>query len=156
MKRDVREDPVETLINSITTSTLKQYESALKAWWDYAHTNELEIFNTESSDIISFLNQKFKSGVGHGTINTYRSAISLISSHKIYSDGLISRFLKGVFREKPSKPRYSTIWDVTPMLNYPEKLYPLMALATALKLQTLSKINIDNISFDSNNLSIKI
>ena len=159
------------MINSIAASTLKQYESALKAWWNYVHINGLDLFNSKSPDIVSFLNKKFRSGIGHGTINTFRSAISLISIHDIHGDGLISRFLKGVFREKPSKPRYSTTWDVTPVLNYLEKLHPLsnlklkevsekvaclLALATAQRLQTLSVINIDNITADSNNLSIKI
>jgi len=37
-----------------------------------------------------------------------RSAISLISVRDISQDGLISRFLEGVFRKRPIKPKYSS------------------------------------------------
>src|SRR5580765_2133868 len=106
------------MVDSIASSTLKQYECSLKCWWDYTHTKGLDIFNTKTSDIIEFLNSKFQEGAKYSTLNTARATISLISVYDINNDGLISRFLKGVFKQRPTKPRYTTTWDITPVLNY--------------------------------------
>ncbi|XP_029673050.1 uncharacterized protein LOC115241427 [Formica exsecta] len=159
------------MIDSITKSTLKQYECNLKCWWDYAHTKRLDIFNSNTSDIIEFLNSRYKKGAKYSTLNTARATISLISVYDINNDGLISRFLKGVFKQKPTKPKYNTTWDITPVLNYIEKLHPLkhlklkdaaekvvtfLALTTAQRLQTLALINIENISISNSGISIKI
>ena len=129
------------------------------------------MFNAKTTEIISFLNKHFKDGASYNTLNTARATISLISAHDINKDGLISRFLKGVFKERPTKPKYSTTWDVTPVLNYMEKLHPLkqlklreaaekvatlLALTTAQRLQTLALINIDNIVKSDTGINIKI
>ncbi|EFN82661.1 hypothetical protein EAI_00066, partial [Harpegnathos saltator] len=107
----------------------------------------------------------------YATLNTYRSAISLISNNKIGGNELICRFLKGVFNRKPQTPKYSHIWDVTRVLEYLEKLNPLeklsfiqltektvalLALCTAHRAQTLASIKITNIYKTGNNIHIKI
>lgn len=159
------------MINSIAKSTLKQYECYLKYWWYYAHTKKLEFFNAKTTDIIDFLNSRFQEGAKYNTLNTARATISLISVYDINKDGLISRFLKGVFKQRPTKPKYTTTWDITPVLNYIEKLSPLkqlrlkdaaekvatlLALTTAQRLQTLALINIENIVISNSGISIKI
>lgn len=171
MRKGISEDSVDVMIDSITKSTLKQYKCNLKCWWDYAHTKRLDIFNSNTSDIIEFLNSKYKKGAKYSTLNTARATISLISVYDINNDGLISRFLKGVFKQKPTKPKYNTTWDITPVLNYIEKLHPLkqlklkdaaekvvtlLALTTVQRLQTLALINIENISISNSGISIKI
>jgi len=159
------------MIASITNSTLKQYQSALKMWWEFAHVRKLDIYNASTPDILSFLSKRFNDGASYSVINTSRSAISLISLRDISQDGLITRFLKGVFKQKPTKPRYASTWDTAPVLNYIEKLPPmsklkikdavekltiLLALSTAHRLQTLALINIENISKSSSGITIKI
>ncbi|XP_011860538.1 PREDICTED: uncharacterized protein LOC105557794 [Vollenhovia emeryi] len=94
-----------------------------------------------------------------------------LSGYDINKDGLIHRFLKGAFKRRPTKPKYSTTWDITPVLNYMKKLHPLkqlklkdavekvatlLALTTAQRLQTLALINIDNIEINSTGISIRI
>lgn len=86
-------------------------------------------------------------------------------------DGLITRFLKGIFKQKPAKPKYSSTWDISPVLNYIENLPPisqlkikeaaeklatLLALSTAHRLQTLALIKTDNIKKLSSGITIKI
>lgn len=159
------------MINSITKSTLRQYESSLKRWWNFTHQEKVDMFNAKTTEITNFLNNLFKEGAGYSTVNTARSAVSLISNYDINKDGLISRYLKGVFKQRPTKPKYSTTWDITPVLNYMEKLHPLkklklkeagekvatlLALTTAQRLQTLALINIDNIVKSNVGISIKI
>ncbi|KYN13014.1 hypothetical protein ALC57_14789 [Trachymyrmex cornetzi] len=152
------------MVESITKSTLKQYQSVLRKWWDFAHEKGWDVFNAHTTDILSFLSEKFKDDASYGVLNTSRSAIALM-------DGLITRFLKGVFRQKSTKPKYSSTWDTTSVLIYMENLPPmthlklkdateklatLLALVTAHRLQTLSVINITNISRSSEGITIKI
>lgn len=159
------------MTNSITKLTLKQYECSLKCWWEFGHMKKIDIFNAKTTDIISFLNERFNKGASYSSLNTARSAVSLISIHDINKDGLISLFLKGVFKQRPTKPKYSTTWEVTPVLEYMEKMHPfsqlklkdavekvatLLALTTAQRLQTLALINIDNIMRSDTGLRIKI
>lgn len=113
------------------------------------------------STILSFLTKRFKEGASYGTLNSTKSTISLISLRNISSDTVISRFFKGIFKQRPTRPKYSSIWDTTPVLNYLEKIYPLnqfkpkevaektatlLALATAHRLQT--SFNKDRQYFD--------
>lgn len=93
-----------------------------------SHLEKVDIFDAGSIDIIKFLNHLFKKGASYSTLNTARSTISLISLHDINKNGLISRFLKGVYKQRPIKPKYSTTWDVSPVLNYLEKQHPLKEL----------------------------
>ncbi|XP_076665706.1 uncharacterized protein LOC143367607 [Andrena cerasifolii] len=145
--KGIDEDSVDTVINSISESTLKQYKSSLKLWVEFAYKKNIDV------------------------LNSTRSAIALISLKKIEKDELISRFLRRVFKTKPSKPKYSSTWDKAPALDYLEKLHPLsklnhkqvagkvatlLALATAHRLQTLALIRTNNILESDTCIRIKI
>ncbi|XP_054009950.1 uncharacterized protein LOC128893160, partial [Hylaeus anthracinus] len=171
LKQGLTEEVADVMVNSITNSTLKQYECHLRSWWEFSHLENLDIYNAKIMDIIKFLNKRYKTGANYSTLNTARSAISLISLYDINKDSLISHFLKGVFKQRPPKPRYATIWDVTSVLNYIENLHPLkglklkdaaekvvtlLALTTAQRLKTLALINIDNINKSDTGINIKI
>lgn len=112
----------------------------------------------------------FTKSARYGTLNSARSAVALNSPQDLSTDKLISRFLKGAFEEKLSKPRYS-VWDIEPVLNYienikpfsqlrlkkaAEKIFALLALAMAHRLQTLVLIHIDNITISDLGVEIKI
>ncbi|EZA60816.1 hypothetical protein X777_13016, partial [Ooceraea biroi] len=164
----VSEASVDVMVDSITKSTLKQYECNLRSWWYYVHTNGFDIFHPKTSDIIDFLNHRFQEGAKYSTLNTARASISSIASSDINADGLISRFLRGVFKQRSTKPKYSTTWNVIPVLHYIERLHPLkqlkfknaaekvttlLALTTAQRLQTLALIRLENISVSNFGLS---
>ena len=87
------------------------------------------------------------------------------------SNPLVSRFMKGVFNERPPKPRYQEIWDVKPVLNYLCKLSPvklislkqltlklcmLLALVSAQSAQTLSLISLDNMIVRGSNIKFVV
>ena len=72
----------------------------------------------------NFHKKKFKNGASYGTLNTARSANSLISSNNISNDTLLSRFFKVLFKERPIKPKYSTTWDTQTVLVFLKKLQP--------------------------------
>lgn len=114
-------------------------------------------------DVIEFLSFLFNKGLGYSAINAARSALSSLGlffdNIAVGKHPLVIRFLKGVFNLRPSKPRYTCIWDVEHVLNYLRKLSPvkyitlkdltlklvmLMALTNATRVQTLHLINIDS------------
>lgn len=159
------------MIKSIATSTLKQYQGPLKLWWEFCSKNKISTFEASSANIIRFLTDRFNLGASYGTLNSTRSAISLITSRDISSDKLLSRFFKGIHRQKPPRPKYSSTWDTTIVLKYIEKLHPLnsqrqkeaaekvatlLILTTAHRLQTISVIDIKNIVIKPSGISIKI
>lgn len=87
----------------------------LKRWWKFTHYNKIDIFNAKTTNIISFLTESFKEDANYSTLNMAHSTIALISVYDINENGLVARFLKGVFKQRPTKPRYNTTWDVTPL-----------------------------------------
>ena len=72
---------------------------------------------------IEFLTSLFKSGLSYSSINTARSAISqFVKFSNIQgnfgSHSITCRFMKGVYKLRTPKPKYNSIWDVKPLLNY--------------------------------------
>ena len=156
---------------SLAESTLKQYNSALKAWWSFCAEELLDPYNSSISSILGFLTTLVSKGMTYGSLNTYRSAISLIVPFDLGDNDTVKRFFKGVSKLKPSAPKYKYTWDPTPVLNFLSSWYPhenlslpklsmklavLLALVTAQRVQTLSKIRISNIILSPSEILIKI
>ncbi|CAD6224844.1 GSCOCG00005581001-RA-CDS, partial [Cotesia congregata] len=118
LRKGLNEKSAEIMADSIASSTLKQYQSTFKLWIDFAKKNNINVLEASVPEVISFLTKRFEEGASYSTLNTTRSAIALISGSDLSSDELLSRFLKGVYRKKPTKPRYSSTWDVSPVLEY--------------------------------------
>lgn len=132
----------------------------------------MDSLNSTPNEILLFLTDKFQNGASYGTLNSMRSAISLISPGDVGNNPLISRFFKGIFRLRPSLPKYSQTWNTEIALNAAANLDPLemlnreqltnklvilLALGTAHRVQTLSLIKIDNIqAISSQGVEIKI
>ena len=165
------EESLDIMLSSLSSSTRKQYKSSLKKWLDFCNLHNIEHIQPQVQDVIKYLTFRFEQGDSYGSLNSDRCAISLLSADKIEDDLLVKRFLKGCFRRRPTKSKYSFTWDVDTVFNYIDKLGPtstlsiknltfktliLLALSTAQRMQTLSKININNISFNDHKLEIRI
>lgn len=165
------EDSIPVVLSSLTDATHKQYNSVLKRWWKFSKTIHSSPFNASVNNIIDFLNHEFKLGASFGTINTAKSALSLIMSPEVGKDYRIKRFLKGIQNLRPQRPKYNTSWDPALVLNYLKNLYPneglgledlslklstLLALITAHRVQTLSLIKIENIKYSEMGVDIFI
>lgn len=159
------------MLSSVSNSTLKQYNSSYKLWWQFCHTNNINIFDPQLSDILTFLAEQFNRGGSYGTINCHRSALSLFLGGNIGSDDSIKRLLKGIFKQKPCIPKYIGTWNPQIVLNYVTNWFPnrslsldkitkkvcvLLALCTAHRVQTLSLIKVSNIIKSTDSLQIPI
>ena len=72
----------------------------------------------------NFLYSLYISGHGYSAINTAKSAIVSLSSisTSVLKPQLISRFMKGIFNDRPALPKYQHIWDINIVLNYLDSL----------------------------------
>lgn len=165
------EDAIEIILASTSEKTQKQYNSALKKWWTFCLSQNLDPFSTDIPNIVKFLSQEFLSGVKYDTLNATRSAISLIMGPDIAEDHRVKRFFKGVYNIRPNQPKYALTWDPQIVLRYfsdqpnnevlslkdlSKKLLTLLAIITAHRMQTFSVIELDNIEIRAENVIIKI
>ncbi|XP_044591535.1 uncharacterized protein LOC123269765 [Cotesia glomerata] len=171
IRKGISNEAAEIMLDSITESTVKQYEGCLKKWLFFADQERIDAFNPQNTDVIKFLADRFSKGAKYGTINSTRAAISLISQNNLSKDVMISRFIRGTFKKRPTRPKYAETWNTEQVLTYVETiedinklrlkelseiLTTLLILITAHRMQTLALINIKDITRSSTGLSIKI
>lgn len=159
------------MLASLAANTMKQYDVCIKRWFNFCTKNSIDLFDTSITFVLKFLTETYNTGSQFGTLNSYRSALCLILGPDISKDERIGRFFKGVYRLRPPVPRYDTTWDTSCVLTYLAQHFPneslsldnlnkkcvtLLALITAHRVQTLSKINIKNIEVGESQILIKI
>lgn len=148
------------MISSLSQNSLKQYNVTLKKWWFFCKARNQDPFLNKLPLLLDFLTNEYNCGASYSTLNTHRSALALIFG-KIFSESdVVVRFLKGVFRSRPSFPKYQTTWDPNILLDHVAKFFPnedldlskitkklavLLALSTGQRVQTLSLIRLSNI-----------
>lgn len=155
---------------SFADSTLKQYSSVVNQWEKFCKSKGKEC-NIEKSLVMQFLVYKFDKGAQYSTLNTIRSALSLISSEKIGKDREIKRLMKGFFRSRPQTAKYTETWDPNIVLRHLANFFPLIdlnvldltkkavtliALSTGQRAQTILKIKCDAIQENDKGLRVKI
>ncbi|CAG9118500.1 unnamed protein product [Plutella xylostella] len=171
IRRGTPEAALNLTIASLAKNTLKQYNVSFKLWWSFCRDNNLNSYEPSMSDVILFLTEQFDKGSAYGTLNSHRSALSLLLGGEVSADVRIKRLLKGAFKLRPSVPKYNSTWDPQVVLNnisnWPsnkdlsleqltKKLVILLALCTAHRVQTLSLIKLNNIKSDANGIKIII
>lgn len=95
-------------MSSLSASSLKQYDCYLKKWWKFCRNTKLSIHNAKISDIIKFLTDEYKKGASYGSLNSMRSAVSLILGADVGQNEIIKRFFKGLSRLRPPEPKYES------------------------------------------------
>ena len=161
-KQGISEQGAELYCASWRHSTTRAYTSCWQRWIDWCGTRSTDLSKAPVGQIVAFLTDLFKEGKEYSTINSYRSAISAIHSAQIGLDPTLNRFMQGVFNSRPSKPKYTCIWDVDTVLGFMKTMPPLQELSLtklSWKLVTLLALsNADRASdlqlFDINYLHI--
>lgn len=159
------------MIGSLSKNSLKQYNVAIKKWWLFCSARNRDPFQNDIPFLMEFLTFEYNNGANYSSLNTYRSALALIFG-KIFSENdIVIRFLRGVFRSRPSFPRYQTTWDPNIILDFVSNYYPnddltlgqitkklavLLALSSGQRVQTLSLIRVSNIRIGEVNIEIVI
>ena len=162
IRQGVTGPAMEIVINSWRKGTRKQYQTYVKKWLLYSKQNKCNIFGQILQDILAFFVYMHTSGSSYSAICTARSALSSfinISSQRLGSHPLVTRFITGIYNAKPSTPRYTSIWDTDIVLRYlvslgqnidlslkmlTLKLCMLLSLITAQRGQMLQYLDLDN------------
>ena len=112
---------IDSIFDSWRSSTKRQYLSYVHKWILFCQKNNFDLVTTEATHVVGFLTDLYNKGLTYSAINTARSALStflgVASSTHIGSQALVTRFMKGVARNRPTLPRYKNIWDVNLVLN---------------------------------------
>ena len=153
----------------------KVLEPYIKKWQIYAHKRGIDPVHLH----VSFMTKLISSNISYSSLCTARSALSCVidtNSDTVTTFGSlpeVKRLMKGAFEIKPSYPESSkaTTWDPNIVLNYLKNLYPnkhlnlkelklkvvtLLALCTGQRLQTLQKLNTNNMTLCENKCSFII
>ena len=89
-QKGIPECALETLLSSLSSNTIKQYNSSLKSWWNYCLS-----FKASVSEVIQFLQQELDQNTyKYGTFNNHRSALALILHENVGTDIRVRRFLR--------------------------------------------------------------
>lgn len=174
-QRGIPQKPSEIIISSWRPSTKQQYWSYFKKWMCFCDGRKIDYFYPSVNNILSFLTELFKQGLGYSSINTAKSCLAVFlelineQSNLVVNSSIVKRFMKGIFNIKPSLPKYNNVLDVSVVLDYLETLMPLqtislrllshklvtlLALLSGQRSQTLQLIDIRNVQF--NRFGVKI
>lgn len=156
---------------SYSKNTISQYNCSLRSWWEFCQINNYNFFAATPPQVLSFLTKAFEKGGGYNTINTHRSALSILLGKDVTNNYCVNQFLKGIFKLSPPKPKYNETWDTNVVLNYLSTFYPyenisfkdlsyklvtILAIASAQRMQTLSLIKLNNIQVQNDCIIIRV
>lgn len=160
------------MLSSLANNTIQQYNCTYKLWWSYCNNLNLNPYTTRSeTTVLSFLTNLFDQGAAYGSLNSHRSALALLLDCDLGNYKLIGRFFKGVYKLRPTLPKYLGTWDPQIVLNHiahwkphseisleklTKKVTILLALCTAHRAQTFSLIKINNIRIGVDSIKINI
>lgn len=167
-------EATEVIKASFAGSTLGQYDIHLRKFQEFCVKNGHETFPSITCSIgVEFLTKLYKDNLSYSTINSARSAISqfatvIESHHSFGTHPLVTRFMKGIYKLRPPKPKYNSTWDVKPVLQFLEtmdtkslksltlKCATLIAITTGQRVQTLSALSLKFMTLDESKMVFAI
>ncbi|XP_069121449.1 uncharacterized protein [Argopecten irradians] len=160
----------QILLSSWRQGTMQQYQTYTSQWFQYCRENKKSVLSPAVGDVVNFLTELFKKGVGYSALNTARSALSAF----IKLDGVpcgnntfVKRFLKGVFQLRPALPKNNVIWDTEIVISFVRnmdvsklkmltyKTVILLALSTGQRAQSLHSLDIRNITLTEHEVKLR-
>ena len=160
----------------VSKSTFSQYVTYLKKFKRFCLDKGIEDYlNPPLESGIEFLTMLHQEGLSYNTINAARSTLS----NYIHIQGLpeeidfgkhivTTKFMRGIFKLNPPKPKNVTTWDVKPVLDILRikvndqislkeltlKCIMLLALSTGQRAQTLAALDLNNLERRGDNRNI--
>lgn len=155
--------------NSWRPKTRQTYAVYHKKWKVFCCLQGRSYLSTDLTLGLSFLSDLFKKGFTYSSLNVARGALSAIMD-KIegFSFGAhptTIRVLKGMFNARPTKSRYSHMWDPDIVLSHLREQFPhreltlkmltfklttLLSLVSCQRVQTLASIKVQDIHKNGN------
>ena len=156
-------EAINIIEHSLAEGTSKQYKTYISKWLNFCTSQNIDPVNASTTEGIEFLTKMFHStNVGYSCINTARSALSLVLNPRngltFGNQPLVRRFMSGIFKLRPSLPKYTETYDVkvvldylttiqtsilTPLKELSMKLVTLLCLLSGQRNQTLAALDMD-------------
>ncbi len=119
---NLSESAQQCMQSALAKGTQRNYSNRLIKWRKWCiDNNVLDPNKAGIANVINYLNSVKSRNISYGVVNLTRSAISatheLVDGQRVGSHPLVSKFMRGVSKEKPPKARYSETWDITKVLE---------------------------------------
>ena len=120
----ISENVAEIVFSASRPSTRKTYKSAWGRWSRWCDKRKVDPFSVPLADILLYLTEYmyFNGGAAYRSVNVARSASSTthakLDGLPVGQHPLVIQLLKGVFNNRPPKPRYSHTWDGTSVTKF--------------------------------------
>ena len=163
------ERAIQLIMSSWSEGTKKQYAPHLFRWFEFCKNQKISNpFNASVNNGIEFLSDYFyNDNAGYSLMNTARSALSAVippfAGMTFGNQPIVRRLLKGVFKERPSLPKYTVTYDVEQVFQFIRNLPDinslslelltkctavLMCLLTGQRSQTIAFLDLDYMHLD--------
>ena len=118
----IPDNVTEILLSASRQSTRKTYQSAWRCWSGWCVKRKIDPLSAPLTDILLYLTEYFNSGAAYRSVNVACSAISTshakLNGLPVGQNLLVIQLLKGMFNNRPPKPRYSHTWEVSSVTTY--------------------------------------
>ena len=131
--RGISEAAAKFIMASWRDGTKKQYSTYITKWQKFCNQRQISHIQPSVVSVLDFLTLLYQQGLTYSAINTARSALSsyitLENGTFVGKHPLVSQLMKGIFQEKPPRPKYPEICDVSIVLSYLQSLSPVDKLS---------------------------
>lgn len=165
-EQGLSEEVAQLLLDGNRQSTSAAYEAGWALWGDWCRQKHSDPLSNDLNSILQFLSEAFLKGKSYSSVNILRSMLSVtleqINGKGVGSHPLIIRLMKGIFLNKPPKPRYVATWNVDgalkfvsdlgdnanlSLLDLSKKLVFLLSLSTFARVSELASISRNSVQF---------
>ena len=120
----IPDNVTEILLSASRQSTRKTYpfNQLGEDWSSWCVKRKIDPLSAPLTDILLYLTEYFNIGAAYRSVNVARSAISTshakLNGLPVGQNPLVIQLLKGMFSNRPPKPRYSHTWEVSLVTTY--------------------------------------
>ena len=126
VKEGVSECVKDLVESSWAASTRNSYNSYIKRWTEYCAWKGISSRQASVTEGVNYLSHLFEQGEKYGYIAGTRSALSAIlpnvDGKTFGNQELVQRTLRGIYKLRPSFPRYLVIYDAHIVLDFMRSL----------------------------------
>ena len=108
-------------------ATRNSYQTYINKWVNYCNNHHLNPYEAEYKDAMTFIATLFKEqNYKYGVLAVVRSALSAVLPKRdgktFGQDELVSQMMKGIYRLRPSLPKYTVTYDPDKVLSYMKQI----------------------------------